>query len=422
MLRGNAKLPQGYLWQANQPNAFKRPAGSVKKTHIILVSDQAAPAFLPVLDPELMPDRVILLVTPAMEYKGKAASLEQLLRRKGIRVDKHRMPAEQDYGAIEESLLDMALKPDYALDTGIVYLNLTGGTKLMALAAQNLARSQFEEHWRPFYVDLATNRILWLGNRGWPNGSHQQPRELGTGIRLPDYLLGYGYEVRGRAQTPSLSKQRRDVIMEIVTKVGAAPIQSAALGRLNFLADKAEQSRQLQVEFDRDPGTDSAFKALLDGFAHAECLDYSSTAIQFKSEAERDFVKGGWLEHHTFAIVSALHRELGIQDHAQGLQVREVATGAGNELDVCFMHRNRLFVMECKTARMDLSERANDTLYKLVNVHARVGGVGARGMLVTFRNLQSSELNLAKVLGVRVVQGNGIAHLSAAIREWVGEG
>jgi hypothetical protein len=86
------------------------------------------------------------------------------------------------------------------------------------------------------------------------------------------------------------------------------------------------------------------------------------------------------------------------------------------------MHRNRLFVIECKTARMDRSERANDTLYKLVNVHARIGGVGARGMLVTYRNLQKSELSLAKVLGVRVVQGHGIARLKSAIKEWVGEG
>jgi hypothetical protein len=394
----------------------------LETSHVILVSDQAAPAFLPALDPDLKPDRAILLVTPAMEHKGKAYSLERLLSRKGIRVDKHSMPAEHDYRAIEESLLNMALNPEYALDTGIVYLNLTGGTKLMALAAQNLARSQFEDHWRPFYVDLATNRILWLGNRGWPGDSPPQPRNLGTGIRLPDYLLGYGYEVKGKAQTPGLSRQRIDLIREIVTKVEAVPLLSRALGRLNFLADESEQSGQLQVKVDRDSCIDPGFEALLDGFADAGCLDYNSAAIQFKSEAERDFVKGGWLEHHTFAIVSALHRELGIQDHAKGLQVREVATAAGNELDVCFMHRNRLFVIECKTARMDRSERANDTLYKLVNVHARIGGVGARGMLVTYRNLQKSELSLAKVLGVRVVQGHGIARLKSAIKEWVGEG
>ena len=96
--------------------------------------------------------------------------------------------------------------------------------------------------------------------------------------------------------------------------------------------------------------------------------------------------------------------------------------GVKNELDVAFLARNRLFVIECKTARMDQPEapKANDTLFKLAEICRRVGGLGTRGMLVSYRGLREEEKRLAAALRIELATGGELARLKEKIRGWVG--
>ena len=114
------------------------------------------------------------------------------------------------------------------------------------------------------------------------------------------------------------------------------------------------------------------------------------------------------------------HGDIGVQDKAIGLEVVHEATGTQNELDIAFMARNRLFVIECKTARIDKPQssggkprpaKANDTLFKLAENCSRIGGLGAKGMLVSYRALNDPEMRLAKALGIAVVVGQETAQL-----------
>lgn len=143
--------------------------------------------------------------------------------------------------------------------------------------------------------------------------------------------------------------------------------------------------------------------------------------MRFTSEADRSFVKGGWLEHHVFRMVCNLSDKLGIRDKAANLTLVDQA-GVKNELDVAFMARNRLFVIECKTSRMDgeRAVKANDTLFKLSEVCKRVGGLGTRGLLASYRPLRDSEQRLARALSVELVCGAELARLSEKITSWVG--
>jgi hypothetical protein len=380
-------------------------------TQIILVSDQAAPAFLPALDSELKPDQAVLVVTPGMARKGRDQHLDKLLRANGISVLRHALPEQHEYALIEESLTTMALRPE--LESGTVYLNLTGGTKLMALAAQNVAR-HLAPHWRSFYMDLETDRVLWIGKEGWPQSQPPQPRVLDSSVRIPSYLRGYGYEVPQGVQRPGLRPAQRDLIQEIVLDI---PSLAPQIGRLNAIAQDSEDQRLLSVA--RGDDRKVRIDRLLELFQQAGSLNFSGDKVTFASEAERDFVKGGWLERHVFETVSALHGDLGIRDKALGLLVREGDTATVNELDVCFLHRNHFYVIECKTARMNQDQRANDILYKLESIHSRVGGLGARGMLVSYREVSKGEGQLARALGVRVVQGAAITNLRSEIARWV---
>ena len=164
-----------------------------------------------------------------------------------------------------------------------------------------------------------------------------------------------------------------------------------------------------------------ALAALLREFEDAGSLAIEDNTLIFASEAERDFVKGGWLERHVFQTVDALSSELTLRDKASNLVVRDT-NDVQNELDVAFLVRNRLFVIECKTARMDRPEapKANDALFKLAEICRRVGGLGTRGLLVSYRGLRDEEKRLAAALRIELVTGGELARLKEKIRGWVG--
>ncbi|MDM7321912.1 MAG: DUF1887 family CARF protein [Gammaproteobacteria bacterium] len=103
--------------------------------HVLLVSAQAAPNLLPALDPDLKPDEAVLIVTAKM--KGPATAIESVLRETGIRTSRVPLDNEHDYAAIEAALMKVAGEREGQR----IALNVTGGTKLMALAAQSVAQA-----------------------------------------------------------------------------------------------------------------------------------------------------------------------------------------------------------------------------------------------------------------------------------------
>jgi hypothetical protein len=369
--------------------------------HILLVSDQAAPNLLPALDPELKPNEAILLVTKKMA--GRASALENVLREASVKVSSINLDDEHDFSALEKVLLELAA----TRDGENIALNVTGGTKLMALAAQSVAQAA---EWRVFYVDVDTDEVIWLGKE-----THR--KKLSTQLRLPHYLRGYGFRLEEGIERPPADHRHNELLQTMVSQVGSL---ETALSQLNYLAQLAEDHKNLHIELNEDQQDSRSLEALLRNFETAGVLNVKGSKIQFNSEQDRSFTKGGWLEHHAYRTISALHSQLGVRDKAANLIVVD-ENGVKNELDIAFLAKNRLFIVECKTARMDSARagKANDTLFKLSEICRRVGGLGTRGMLASYRQLGESEKKLAKALHIEVVTGVELNRLDERIKRWV---
>ena len=370
--------------------------------HILLVSDQAAPSLLPALDPALKPAEAILMVSAKMQ--ARAVALERVLSEAGVKTTRVALADEHDFGKLQNALLEVAS----TREGQSIALNVTGGTKLMALAAQSVALAA---GWSVFYVDVDTDEVIWLGKE-------QRRQPLTQQLRLRHYLLGYGFvfPVEG-IERPQPSQRHDDLLRTLIIQVRSL---EQALGQLNWLAQQAEEKAGLQVMLSTQLQDSRNLEALLRIFADAGVLSVQGKTLSFTNEVERGFAKGGWLEHHVFRRVSALTRELELRDKAANLVVLD-KSGVKNELDVAFMAKNRLFVIECKTARMDKPEapKANDTLFKLSEICRRVGGLGTRGMLASYRPLGDAEKRLAGALGITLVCGAELARLDEKIKEWV---
>lgn len=374
---------------------------SRNRVHILLVSDQAAANLLPALDPELKPAEALLLVSGKM--RPRAEALEAVLREAGVKPRLVALENEHDYGSLENTLLEIAA----AREGQELILNLTGGTKLMALAAQSVALAY---GWPQFYVDVDTDEVIWLGKDSRRQRLNQQ-------LRLRHYLQGYGFRLDQEVARPPFSPRHQDLLRTLISQVGSL---EKPIAELNWLAQGAEDRKDLETTLSPQQQDSRALEALLRDFSDAGVLSVQGHKLRFASEIDLGFAKGGWLEHYVFRTLAALSDELGLRDKAPNLRVLD-RDGVKNELDVAFMARNRLFVIECKTARMDKPEapKANDILFKLAEICRRVGGLGTRGMLASYRPLREPEKRLAGALRIELVCGAELARLDEKIRAWV---
>lgn len=369
--------------------------------HVCLVSEQAAPNLLAALDPSLRPAEAVLMVSAKMN--ARADALAAVLTEAGVRTARVSLDNEHDFHALEAALLDVASQRE---GRGVA-LNVTGGTKLMALAAQSVAQAA---RWPVFYVDVDTDEVIWLGR-------HSRRQPLAQRLRLRHYLRGYGFTIEPANDRPHTSLAHERLTGTLLTQIGSL---ERALGQLNWLAQQAEGHEPLTVELTEKQCDSRGLDALLRNFVEAGVLSVADGVLTFPGEAERAFAGGGWLERHVYRMIEAATGPLGIRDKAANLVVTD-RDGVKNELDAAFLARNRLFIIECKTARMDRPEapRANDALFKLCEICRRVGGLGTRGMLASYRPLRDNERRLARALGIELVCGPELAHLDEKLAAWV---
>lgn len=376
------------------------PPMTSPKTHVLLVSAQAAPNLLPTLDPALKPQCALLLVTQKMQKQADA--LARVLKETGIKVDLLEVPNEHDISQLEEVIFSIAERHV----PGDLAFNLTGGTKLMALAAQAVASAA---QCPTFYVDVDTDEVIWLEDRSRGNV------KLTASLRLKHYLQSYGFSISDRQHPhnpPSYQALQNTLVLNCRNLENA-------LGSLNFLGQVAEDRKTLTVSLDEALLRDMSLDALLRDFENAGVLSRQPNTIRFADDNARFFCKGGWLELHVFQTLTSMQDKIGLRDKASNLVVTD-PDGVRNELDVAFLARNRLFAIECKTARMDKpgSTKANDALFKLSENSRRIGGLGTKAMFASFRRLNEPELKLAKALNIRVVCADQLARLDEHLLDW----
>jgi hypothetical protein len=374
---------------------------SCAPVQIMLVSVQAAPNLLAALDPANKPRAAVLLVSQRMAKQGE--SLSVVLHQSSIAVRMIPLGNEHDFAALEEVLLNLAAE----YQGTEVALNVTGGTKLMALAAQAVAVAA---GFRVFYVDIDTDEIIWLAPQ-------QARRKLGQQLRLRQYLRAYGFTSSPVAPRTKLSGARRQLLEDLVQDVRSL---EHGLGQINWIAQRAE-GPHLTANLSEEQLDSRRLDGLLRKFADAGVLEVTGGQVRFSDETQRQFVAGGWLEEYVYSVVEARTGPLGIRDKAANLAVEDVVGGVKNELDVAFMARNRLFVIECKTARMNRLDtpKANDSLFKLAEICRRVGGIGTRGMLASYRPLRDAEQRLATALGIKVICGSALQQLGGSLEQWI---
>lgn len=381
-------------------------------THLCLVSEQATPNLLPVIDPSWRPRRVVLATTPRMEKA--AESLRQVLRKKvsGLVVETLSLPDAYDYSALSEAFLEFLAANANA---GLVALNVTGGTKIMAVAAQQV----FALDGKPvFYVNIDSDKVIMIGE-------HTSSQPLNASMKVHEFLSAHGFQVEDQ-QRPENNGEQRDLAARIIDHVG---VHGGALGILNRLAASNSSRQQLRDELtDRDADS-IALHELISLFKQAGHLSLrGNRQIQFANEASRAFVNGGWLELYAHNVISDLRGiNPGITDIALNLKLVHPDGKTKNEIDVAFLYRHTLHLLECKTANLATEgasgdDKATEALYKLEALR-KIGGLRTRAMILDYRGALSAHKanqDRARNAGIDIVAHRALADLKGYIcRLWL---
>lgn len=373
-------------------------------THLCLISAQATPNLLPLLDETWRPKKVVLACSAQM--KQAAQALRDVVKTKaaGMVVEKLELPSAYDYDALSNSFLSYLA--EHEADN--IALNVTGGTKLMAVAAQEAFRSVGKP---VFYVNVESDQVLVIGEKA--TGQSAQP--LRAKLKVHEILRSHGYAVKQEVQ-PQITRELRDLTARLIDHVASA---GRALGAINALARAARDQPSLMVELTPAQYDSRSLNDILALFADAGLLRQSGLVLSFKDEPARSFVNGGWLEAHVFEALQSLRAQHeGLTDVAMGLRVafggqdpRSKAKDK-NEIDVAFLYRNTLHLIECKTANLAQGGQADDSkatgaLYKMESL-LKLGGLRTRGMVVDYRGqLASSESDRQRAAEASIAIASG---------------
>lgn len=367
-------------------------------THVCLISTQPIPNLLPLLIEK--PARAIFLVSP--EMRERAERLKKVVQPHGIRVEMQETSA-YDFDTTA-ALCGELLKNGAGLT-----LNVTGGTKIAALAA---FQAFFFDNRRVIYCDTEHDRLIQLA----PERCVDPIRS--NLIRVHDCLACYGIPQVAGGDPPRGAEQRKAHLNALATLLVR---NEKLLGNLNSALEHQEKKTFANISLNE---LGKGAEELTDVLAHCGAATLTgSTNLNIPSEDKLFFCMGGWLEEYVYWTV----RNLNLKGLDASINVKVQWDGKGrrptlNEFDVLFTHANRLHLISCKAANPDrITEsgtRATEALNELDTLKDRAGGLFGRAMLVSARKLSDYDRERAQKMRIDLVDGQEVLRLKDRLRAW----
>ncbi len=376
--------------------------------HVCLVSAQAAANLLPVLDSAFKPKEVIFIVSQDMEDEANALKL--VVEAQGIQVSQKHIESISNFEYLEKYF---TLLCEENKNKNIA-LNATGGAKSMVVAGNNIFRKYGKA---VFYLEAKNNRILFLYQSA--DGSYFPNIELDAEITLETYLAAYGVN---STTTPTYINQAKLNTM-ISAFINGYNTFNPYVYKLNWYANRIKEFKSELSDADLQ---DHTFIKLLTLLSQANknqgIIKFNGKSIDYKSHQNKFFTNGGWFEKFAY---SRLKENKDIKDIQCGLHVDNDIYGSEyqsddfskNELDVVFIARDKLHIIECKSGQISSDEGAK-IIYKLEALK-KYGGSMTKVCLLAYTKVPSSVKQRAKAAGIHIISAYDLKEFDKHIAKWI---
>ena len=235
------------------------------------------------------------------------------------------------------------------------YLNLAGGNRYMTLSVQHV----FEEfNTLFFYTQTRENQIVKtiFDHSIYDNDDEVFP--IKHRMTLKEYFGLYGLESdvdqpRKQVKETSFSQHLFTMFSQNMLSRGDYEVMSTLREKYrnwNFLSI-AEAERPIKDHMTAIPN--------LSKFLNY--IGFNPERNDSLQSYEMEYLTGGWFEEYVYSFIKNVLKP---DDIAMGVHISNGIIKHNNELDVCFIKANKLFVIECKTG-VTSESLFNEIVYKV---------------------------------------------------------
>lgn len=339
-------------------------------TMFCLVSRQAMANVLPVF--MYKPSNIVLLTTP--EEKSCADNLEKLFKAKNYDVIRKDNLNAYDYIAFKEVVNNELM--NFQND---VCLNVTGGTKLMALAAYEAFA---EKDKTIIYCNTEKNEIIYL----FPE---LKTEPLKLNLSIEDYLNAYGYVL-----LEAKSQDVKDNYIDLFTHLYEQKLIKKFTVFLDNYRSQSAADSNLKTFNDRKDKIFSVQKTV-----SAVLLFVKDKKYKFNDDR---FLKGEWLEY----FVQWSLKKQNVTPEV-GVKIKS-SSNVENEIDIMFIKNYQLNLISCKSGRRN---DPNKDIYEIETLRNIAGGTFGKAFLVTAASLTERILKRAEDLKIKTFIVENLTHL-----------
>ena len=252
-------------------------------------------------------------------------------------------------------------------------VNLTGGTKYMALAVQRV----FEKHNATFYYIPFPRNVMLVDNKEIP---------ITTRLNVEEYLSIHGREIKHSSPIRDFNEAKH-----ILTKFCNGDLGSDDY----YTIDKLRCYRNKNITISNIEHTieDDEKKPSIPNLSHfLEEINFAPNNFGRLSKAENQYLTGGWFEEYVYYYIQ---QEIQPTDILLGVKLATT----NNDLDVVFIKSNKLFVIECKTG-IDREKMLTDIAYKSAAIKDYLKGISAYSYIFALSKDAENWTKISNSMGI----------------------
>ena len=270
------------------------------------------------------------------------------------------------------------------------YLNLAGGNRYMTLSVQHV----FEEfNTLFFYTQTRENQIVKTIFDHSIYDDDDEVFPIKHRMTLKEYFGLYGLQ-------SDVDQPRKQVKDTAFSQHLFTMFSQNLMGRGDYEVMSTLREKYRNWNFLR---ISEAEKPVKNHMIAIPNLSKFLTYIGFKPERdnslqsyEMEYLTGGWFEEYIYALIKGV---LQPDDIAMGVHISNGVIKHNNELDVCFMKANKLFVIECKTG-VTSESLFNEIVYKVCALKEVLLGSGNSYIFSLKKDHKGNWKKTAKYMGI----------------------
>ena len=270
------------------------------------------------------------------------------------------------------------------------YLNLAGGNRYMTLSVQHV----FEEfNTLFFYTQTRENQIVKtiFDNSIYDDDDEVYPIEYR--ISLKEYFGLYG--LQSDVDLPRKMVKETAFSQHLFSMFTKNLLSNGDFKVMETLREKYRNWKFLIIAEAEHPEKDrmTAIPNL------GKFLDYIGFTPERKGSLqsyEMEYLTGGWFEEYVYALIKTVLKP---DDIAMGVHISNGHIKHNNELDVCFMKANKLFVIECKTG-VNSESLFNEIVYKVCALKEVLLGTSNSYIFSLKKDIKGDWKKTAKYMGI----------------------